>query len=120
MLVIATQCAGIVISGANAAYTPKELEHQLHDSGASVLMVHPSILEVALAATGALGWSKKKQRESIVLAVQKDETGPAGDSESISRFGARLRLSGFRRSEMALPTNTRRALRGVLAEHFRR
>lgn len=90
---IATQCAGIVISGANAAYTPKELEHQLNDSGAKVLLVHPSILEVALSATAALGWSKKKQRDCIVLAVQKNETGPAGDSKWISGDSAKLTSS---------------------------
>ncbi|ORY92647.1 AMP binding protein [Leucosporidium creatinivorum] len=79
LLVIATQCAGCVFSGANAAYTPKELEHQLGDSTAAVVLCHPSVLETALAATRALGWSKQKQREKIVLAVQRDETGPAGD-----------------------------------------
>lgn len=73
-----------MVSGANAAYTPKELEHQLGDSDAAVILCHPSVLEVALAATRALGWSKQKQRESIVLAVQRDETGPAGDGESDS------------------------------------
>lgn len=69
------------MSGANAAYTAKELEHQLGDSAAAVILCHPSVLETALAATRALGWSKQKQREKIVLAVQSNETGPAGDSK---------------------------------------
>jgi hypothetical protein len=36
-LVLATQCAGVVYSGANAAYAPGELAHQLEDSGAGVV-----------------------------------------------------------------------------------
>lgn len=35
MLVSSLQCAGLVVSGANAAYTKTELLHQLTDSSAS-------------------------------------------------------------------------------------
>jgi hypothetical protein len=73
------QAGGYVLSGANAAYTTTELAHQLGDSGAEVVFVHPSILEVALSATSSLGWSRKRQRQFIILAVESDETGPAGD-----------------------------------------
>ncbi|GAA6002384.1 hypothetical protein JCM10207_001092 [Rhodosporidiobolus poonsookiae] len=76
-IVIATQCAGCVFSGANAAYTPSELAHQLEDSSTKLLLVHPSVLEIALSATSSLGWSAQQQRERIVLAVQQDEAGPA-------------------------------------------
>ncbi|GAA5951876.1 hypothetical protein JCM21900_004172 [Sporobolomyces salmonicolor] len=77
MIVLATQCAGCVFSGANAAYTTSELAHQVGDSEAKLLLVHPSILEVALSATKALGWSEKRQQERIILAVRKDEAAPA-------------------------------------------
>lgn len=46
------------------------------------ILCHPAIVDVALSATTALGWSKKKQRDSIVLAVRRDEAGPAGDCAS--------------------------------------
>lgn len=36
-LVLASQCAGLVYSGANAAYAPDELAHQLSDSGAKLV-----------------------------------------------------------------------------------
>ncbi|GAA5916694.1 hypothetical protein JCM6882_002270, partial [Rhodosporidiobolus microsporus] len=75
--VLATQCAGVVFSGANAAYTPSELKHQLEDSAAKLFLVHPSILEVALEATSSLGWSSQQQQQRIILAVKKDEAGPA-------------------------------------------
>ncbi|KAM0787739.1 hypothetical protein ACM66B_003796 [Microbotryomycetes sp. NB124-2] len=79
LLVLASQCAGCVLSGANASYTPSELQHQLSDSAASVILCHPQVLETALAATTAMGWTKQQQRQRIILAVQRDETGPAGD-----------------------------------------
>ncbi|KAK4056937.1 hypothetical protein OIO90_002187 [Microbotryomycetes sp. JL221] len=79
LLVLASQCAGCVLSGANAAYTPSELQHQLSDSAAAVILCHPQVLETALAATSAMGWTREHQQQRIVLAVQKDETGPAGD-----------------------------------------
>ncbi|GAA5881995.1 hypothetical protein JCM16303_003499 [Sporobolomyces ruberrimus] len=72
-IVLATQCGGLVFSGANAAYTPTEFAHQVQDSGAELLLVHPQNLGVALAATKDLGWSEKRQVEKIILAVRKDE-----------------------------------------------
>lgn len=79
MLVLASQCAGCVLSGANAAYTADEMAHQVSDSSAAVILVHPQLMEVALAATTKLGWSKKQQREKIVLAVRDDEAGMAAE-----------------------------------------
>lgn len=69
------------MSGANASYTAQELQHQLENSGTKVLLVHPAVLEVALSAVTAMGWSKQQQQASIVLAVPKQEAGPAGDGE---------------------------------------
>ncbi|GAA5928472.1 acyl--CoA ligase [Sporobolomyces koalae] len=79
MLVLATQCAGVVFSGANAAYLPAEFAHQVADSGAELLLVHPSVLPVALAATEQLGWSQKRRVENIVLAIRKDEAAGADE-----------------------------------------
>ncbi|GAA5837083.1 hypothetical protein JCM5353_002489 [Sporobolomyces roseus] len=78
-IVLAAQCAGIVFSGANAAYIPSEAAHQIADSGAKLLLVHPSVLPVALAATEQLGWSKERQVKNIVIAVRKDEAGAADE-----------------------------------------
>ncbi|GAA5896926.1 hypothetical protein JCM8208_006114 [Rhodotorula glutinis] len=77
MLVLASQCAGIVFSGANASYTPSELAHQLADSSAKLVLAHPQVLETVLAATKQLGWSTSEQQRRIVLAVRSDEAGPA-------------------------------------------
>lgn len=37
MIVLAAQCAGLVFSGANAAYVPAEFAHQVEDSGAELV-----------------------------------------------------------------------------------
>ncbi|GAA5994722.1 hypothetical protein JCM5350_001479 [Sporobolomyces pararoseus] len=79
MIVLAAQCAGLVFSGANAAYVPAEFAHQVEDSGAELLLVHPANLGVALAATKELGWSEKRQVEKIILAVRKDEAAGADE-----------------------------------------
>ncbi|GAA6060060.1 hypothetical protein JCM10212_003021 [Sporobolomyces blumeae] len=79
MIVLATQCAGVVFSGANAAYLPAEFAHQVEDSGAQLLLVHPALLPVALAATESLGWSKERQTRQIILSVRKDEAGGADE-----------------------------------------
>lgn len=77
MTVIASQCAGLVFSGANAAYQPAELAHQLTDSAAKLLLVHPTVLDTALAATQQMGWSEQQQTAQIVIALRDDEAGPA-------------------------------------------
>lgn len=79
LIVSAMQCAGLVVSGANAAYTPTELIHQLKDSAADTIFVHPSILQVALTSTAAAGWSPARQSKSIILCVLKSEAGLAGN-----------------------------------------
>lgn len=55
------------------------MQHQLGDSSAKMIFCHPSILEVALSSTSKLGWSRKQQRDNIVLAALRSECGPAGD-----------------------------------------
>ncbi|GAA5851366.1 hypothetical protein JCM8547_004220 [Rhodosporidiobolus lusitaniae] len=74
-IVLATQCAGLVFSGANAAYTSAELAHQVEDSGAKLLLIHPSVLDVALSSTSSLGWSAQQQNDRIVLAAKSNELG---------------------------------------------
>lgn len=37
LIVIGLQCGGFTVSGANAAYTSQEMQHQLGDSGAKMV-----------------------------------------------------------------------------------
>ncbi|OJJ43669.1 hypothetical protein ASPZODRAFT_136123 [Penicilliopsis zonata CBS 506.65] len=54
--------SGRIFSGANPAYTQSELVHQLRDTHAAVLLVHPSLLPTALAACRAVGWCPAADR----------------------------------------------------------
>jgi acyl-CoA synthetase (AMP-forming)/AMP-acid ligase II len=83
LLIFACQCAGLVVSGANAAYTAGELAHQLTDASADLVLVHPDNLKVVLEATALAKWSKLKQKKGIIYAVKRiqvaDNTWPAFD-----------------------------------------
>ncbi|KAH8923117.1 acetyl-CoA synthetase-like protein [Atractiella rhizophila] len=69
VMVYACQCAGIVVSAANAAYMVDELHHQLEDSGSKLLLAHPAVLEVAEQATRRLASPPK-----ILLASSRAES----------------------------------------------
>lgn len=98
-MVLGLQCGGYVVSGANTAYTPTELAHQLSDSSSALVRVqdppfpssflslpnscfqilcHPINLTVALAATALIGWTPEQQEAGIVLAVPRKEASPSG------------------------------------------
>lgn len=66
------QCAGLVVSPANAAYTGSELQHQVKDSGSKVVLCAPQLLPVVLEATSH--WSKEDQTSKIILACRRSES----------------------------------------------
>ena len=59
---LGAMAAGGTVTGANPAYTERELTQQLADSGASMLVTGPSLLPAARAAAAAAG-----VREVVVL-----------------------------------------------------
>lgn len=69
---LAGQCAGLIVSPANAAYTGSELQHQIKDSGSKVVLCAPQLLPVALQATSH--WSKEDQANKIILACRRSES----------------------------------------------
>ncbi|OJD40767.1 4-coumarate-ligase [Diplodia corticola] len=54
---MATVGSGRIFSGANPAYAEQELLHQLKDTGAQVLLVHPSLVKTAVSAGQRAGLS---------------------------------------------------------------
>ncbi|WVQ85051.1 hypothetical protein IAT38_007215 [Cryptococcus sp. DSM 104549] len=64
------QAAGVVISSANAAYTPTELLHQLRDSTSQAIFVEPILLPVLLQAI-KLDPAYTLPQERIILLCQK-------------------------------------------------
>ncbi|KAL2858478.1 hypothetical protein BJY01DRAFT_256657 [Aspergillus pseudoustus] len=61
--------SGRIFCGANPAYTRFEVEHQLRDTGASVILVHPSLVTTAVRAAESVGLS----RERIFLFSDADD-----------------------------------------------
>ncbi|KAJ2997687.1 hypothetical protein HDV02_005251 [Globomyces sp. JEL0801] len=59
---------GVTVTTANPAYLPHEFAHQLIDSKASVLFVHPEVLDVGLKAAAEAGLSTDR---IFVLGNQK-------------------------------------------------
>ncbi|GAA6013673.1 hypothetical protein JCM10207_004813 [Rhodosporidiobolus poonsookiae] len=54
-LLLAGQAAGLVVSTANAAYTPDEMQHQLEVSEASVVLTSADLLETTATAAKRVG-----------------------------------------------------------------
>ncbi|CAD6568435.1 MAG: hypothetical protein CYPHOPRED_002562 [Cyphobasidiales sp. Tagirdzhanova-0007] len=76
VLCLAGQCAGLVISPANAGYTASELHHQIKDSGSQAVFSAPALLPVVLEATSH--WSKEDQMRRLVMACRKNESDENG------------------------------------------
>ena len=70
-MLLAGQCAGLVISPANAVYTGSELAHQVKDSGSQAVLCHPTLLPVVLEATAH--WGKEMQKKRSVMACKRSE-----------------------------------------------
>ncbi|KAG0001552.1 putative fatty-acid--CoA ligase FadD10 [Modicella reniformis] len=51
---------GAITTTANASYTEVELAHQLKDAGATVMVTHPELLSVAIAAAQQVGLPKER------------------------------------------------------------
>ena len=60
--------AGIRMTLANSAYTPRELEHQWLDSGAKVVFVHPPLIPVVLEMFKNLDYDLTSAQRRIIVA----------------------------------------------------
>jgi long-subunit acyl-CoA synthetase (AMP-forming) len=52
--------SGRIFCGANPAYTQFEIEHQLRDTGAGVVLVHPSLVSTAVKAGKSVGLARDR------------------------------------------------------------
>ena len=99
--------AGYVVVNVNPLYTPRELEHQLNDSGAQAIVIlenfahtleevieRTGVRHVVLAAMGdLLGWWKGRFVTFAVRHLRKmvpEFRLPVGDGRSVTRFGDAL------------------------------
>ncbi|KDQ09385.1 hypothetical protein BOTBODRAFT_37137 [Botryobasidium botryosum FD-172 SS1] len=66
--------AGLCMTPANTAYTPSELAHQLKDSGAYYIFVHPALLPVAIETLTSLGASPTEIKKRVVIMALARES----------------------------------------------
>ncbi|KAF8586520.1 AMP binding protein [Ramaria rubella] len=72
IVVLGGIAAGLRITTVNSAYTPREFEHQLHDSGAYYIFVHPALLGTANETLKLMKVPDAEAKKRIVLM------GPVG------------------------------------------
>ena len=70
--------AGLRATLANSSYTPREVVHQWHDSGAKAIIVHPKLLEVVLEAFKIMDVDFTEARRRIVVADWGINHSPVG------------------------------------------
>ena len=73
--------AGLRLSPANSAYTPREVAHQWKDSHAKVAIVHPKLLPVLLDMFKELGLDSQEAKRRIIVADWGMEPAPEGIQE---------------------------------------
>ncbi|GME22541.1 4-coumarate-ligase [Neofusicoccum parvum] len=83
--------SGRIFSGANPAYTESELLHQLKDTGAQVLLVHPSLVKNAIAAGRKAGLTTDRiflfsDLEHGKIDGVRDWRNMIGSSEEADRY----------------------------------
>jgi 4-coumarate--CoA ligase len=76
---------------ANSSYTPPELLHQLNDSAAGIIFVHPTLFPVLLKAFKLLGISDRDARRRVVIMSYVDQDGADEKSAEIGPEWTRLR-----------------------------
>lgn len=83
--------SGRVFSGANPAYTESELSHQLQDTGAQVLLAHPSLIKTAISAGRKVGLTTEKiflfsDEEQETIDGVRDWRKMIGSDEEADRY----------------------------------
>ncbi|KAG8958567.1 hypothetical protein FRC03_009012 [Tulasnella sp. 419] len=69
ILIYGAVAAGLKITFANAAYTPPELAHQLKDSGAYEIFVHPALIPVAVETLKLVGVKSESEIKKRIVVM---------------------------------------------------
>lgn len=75
---------------ANSSYTPTELAHQIHDSGASLIFVHPSLHSTLISTLALLKFSKEEMKRRVVIMSYAEADLHAERELGIGRSWTRL------------------------------
>ena len=85
--------AGLRPTLANSSYTPPELAHQLKDSGAKTIFVHPTLFPVLIKALDLLNIPEHEARRRIVIMSLVDQD--RADEKTVNIGSEWMRLSEF-------------------------
>ncbi|CAE6350170.1 unnamed protein product [Rhizoctonia solani] len=89
--------AGLRITLANSSYTPPELAHQLKDSGAGYVFVHPALLATLFKAFEILKIPAHEAQKRIVIMTYG--VAPIKGTEKYTQLDALLRAGKFNTEE---------------------
>lgn len=76
--------AGLRMTLANSAYTPREVAYQWRDSGAKAILVHPTLLPTVLNMFKLLDMDSTEARRRIIIADWGIQPKVTGSSDYIS------------------------------------
>ncbi|KAF8517346.1 AMP binding protein [Gautieria morchelliformis] len=76
VVLLGSIAAGLRVTTVNSAYTPRELRHQLEDSRAYYIFVHPSLLNNTSEALRLMGVSDVEIKERIIQAAPAHSAVP--------------------------------------------
>ncbi|KAB2574593.1 4-coumarate-ligase [Lasiodiplodia theobromae] len=96
--------SGRIFSGANPAYTEPELLHQLRDTGAQVLLAHPSLASTAVSAGQKAGLATN--RIFLFSDVEHDPLHAVRDWREMIGSSDEAELYQWKRMTGAEPKNT--------------
>ncbi|CEL60419.1 hypothetical protein RSOLAG1IB_09625 [Rhizoctonia solani AG-1 IB] len=89
--------AGLRITLANSSYTPPELAHQLKDSGASYVFVHPTLLGTLFQAFEILKVPAKEAQKRVVIMTYGST--PTKGTEKYTQLDSLLHSGKFDKEE---------------------
>ncbi|CAE6427281.1 unnamed protein product [Rhizoctonia solani] len=89
--------AGLRITLANSSYTPPELAHQLKDSGASYVFVHPALLGTLFQAFEILKVPAKEAQKRVVIMTYGST--PTKGTEKYTQLDSLLHSGKFDKEE---------------------
>jgi acyl-CoA synthetase (AMP-forming)/AMP-acid ligase II len=104
------QTVAVTTTLANSAYTPPELAHQIKDSDASLLFVHPLLFPTLLAALELLKLSESEIRKRVVImsyvAQDTADERSVGIDARWTRLGDLLKKGKLKKEIMLSPKET--------------
>lgn len=82
---------GVCTTLANSSYTVPELAHQIRDSAAQLIFVHPMLFSVLISTLKSLGISGEEMRKQVVIMSYVDADEQEERAQGIDKSWTRLK-----------------------------